>query len=82
MTMKITTEQYFKTSDLALAATLSLFIPIESIDRSNSSRVEFQFLTNKTTEKLINQYWKGELTVEPKHFFNQLRTLKARIYDK
>lgn len=82
MTMKITTEQYFKTSDLALAATLSLFIPIESIDRSDSSRVEFQFLTNKTTEKLINQYWKGELTVEPKQFFNQLRTLKARIYDK
>lgn len=80
--MKITTEQYFKTSDLALAATLSLFIPIESIDRSDSSRVEFQFLTNKTTEKLINQYWKGELTVEPKQFFNQLRTLKARIYDK
>lgn len=80
--MKITTEQYFKTSDLALAATLSLFIPIESIDRSDSSRVEFKFLTNKTTEKLINQYWKGELTVEPKQFFNQLRTLKARIYDK
>lgn len=80
--MKITKEQYFKTSDLSLAATISLEIPIEKIDRSDSSRVEFHFLINQQLEQLIDRYWKGKLHVEPKQFFNQLRTLKARIYDK
>jgi len=71
----------FFTNDISLATTLSLYVPIESINRENPRRVDFLFLSNPKTEKLINQYWKGELRIEPKVYFNQLRTIKAYLYD-
>lgn len=70
----------YKTSDLALATAISLFHPLQSIDRQNPTKSLFIFRKNKSLDKVINNYWEGKLKVEPKSYFNQLKTLKSRIY--
>lgn len=71
---------YYKTSDLALATTLSLKYPISSIDKTNLSRSEFLFENSKTLCDFVNKYWNGELRIEPQKFFNQLKVIKTRLY--
>lgn len=80
--MKMNPTTLFTTSDLALATTLSLTFPIKYIDKSTSKRAEFVFDNSTELNNFIEAFWKDELTIEPKQFFNQLRVIKARIYDK
>lgn len=72
----------YQTSDLALATTLSLFHPIESMDRTDVRRVIFAFERTDELENTIEAYWKGELKVEPKSFFGQLKIIKSRLYEE
>lgn len=72
---------YYETSDLALATTLSLFQTIESVDRTDVRRALFIFELTVGLEEAIEAYWKGELKIEPKEFFNQLKTIKSRLYE-
>lgn len=69
-----------RTADLALAAAISLFYPVEAIDRQNPKKAQFIFKRNEDLDALIESYWRGELTVEPQAYFNQLRVIKARLY--
>jgi hypothetical protein len=71
---------FYSTSDLALATTISLFYPIEAIDKENPRKAYFVFKREEGLDELIEKYWKGELRIEPKTFFNQLRVIKARLY--
>ncbi len=71
---------FYKTSDLALTATLSLYFPIRTIDRGNPGKVVFLFDLTDDLNAFINRFWRGEITVEPQTFFNQLKTIKTRIY--
>lgn len=84
--MKMTEEslapQFYGTSDLALATTLSLFYPIESMDRTDVHRVFFTFKRTVELENTIEAYWKGELRIEPQTFFGKLKTIKARLYEE
>lgn len=70
----------YKTSDMALATTLSLNYPIFSIDKSNPSRSEFCFEKCSDIYDFVNRYWNGELRVEPQKFFTQLKVIKTRLY--
>lgn len=70
----------YKTSDLALAATLSLFHPIESVDKSQPQRVVFVFKRSHELDELVESYWGGSLSVEPQRYFSQLKNIKTRIY--
>ena len=73
-------ENYYKTSDLSLATTISLNFPIVAIEKDNPHRVVFLFdPTDKLTE-FIDSYWKKEVRVEPQQFANQIKNLKTRIY--
>lgn len=74
-------QDYYKTFDLSLVTTISLFLPIEDINKQNPRRAEFIFQRTKELEKLIDKYWKKELLVEPRDFFDQLKALKGRIYE-
>ena len=74
-------ENYYQTSDLSLATTLSLFAPIEEIDRStNPRKALFIFRKTPELEKLIDQYFRNEIKISPQTYFNQLRAVKARLY--
>jgi hypothetical protein len=68
-------------NDLALATTLSLYFPIEAIDRTNPRKATFHFKKDNIVDSYIQEYWNGKLKVEPQQYFNQLRTIKARLYD-
>ena len=73
---------YERISDLSLIVVLSMFFSAEAIDRDseNTSRVFFLFKKSDALDQLIKSYWKKEVSVEPQAFFNQLKSIKARIY--
>lgn len=73
---------HYSISDLALATTISLFFPIEAIDRQNPNKVQFLFKRNRNLTKLIKNYWQGKLRIEPQNYFNQLKAIKSRIYSE
>ena len=74
-------ERYYKTSDIALATTLSLDYPIHSLNRSNPRRIIFVFSRDKDFDLYLERYWKEELRVEPQKYFQHLKILKNRIYN-
>ena len=81
MSMKIKNENnLFRTSDLALAAVLSLSFSIEFIDKENPSKAYFVFSKTKELDDSIEKYWRGDLKVEPQGYHAQLRVIKARLY--
>jgi len=73
-------QNYYQTSDLSLCTTISLFFPIETIDRSNIRKAVFVFRKTPELEKLVDQYFRNEIKVSPQVYFNQLRVVKARLY--
>jgi len=73
----------FKTADLALAAALSVVgFPVEEMEQMDARRFVFIFSDNPELQKEIKKYWLGELKVVPQTYFNQLKVLKARIYER
>lgn len=82
MTMKTehVNENIFATSDLALASTVCIWFPLQDVDKTNPKRALFLFNRHKKLDELIERYWKKELVVEPRQYFDQLKSLKARLY--
>lgn len=79
---KLKTDDYYSTSDLALATVLSLSYPVETIDRQNPHKAQFLFKRSEELDQLIKAYWRGELKVNPATYFNQLKIIKARLYEE
>lgn len=82
MTMKThENENVFSTFDLALATVISLWHPLVDIDKSqNPHRALFIFERSKKLDATVDKYWKRELLIEPRQYFEQLKTLKGRLY--
>jgi len=79
-TETINEKDFYRTADLALATTISLFYPIEMIERQNTRKSQFLFKREAGLDELIESYWRGELKVDPQAYFNALRVIKARLY--
>lgn len=71
-----------RTGDLSLAATVYLFEPLAGIDKQNPRRAEFLFERSQELNDLVEQFWRGELKVDPRAYFAALREIKARLYDR
>ena len=72
----------FATADLALATALSLFYPLETIDReSNPRKAQFVFRQTARLDELITSYWRRELKVGPQEYYDAMRVIKGRLYD-
>ena len=82
MNNQLITENYYSTSDLSLATSISLFYPLDSIDKKNPYKAEFLFKRDDSLDKLIEAYWKRELKIEPQAFFAQLKFIKSRLYSQ
>lgn len=80
MTTKNSDQQFYRTSDLGLATTISLYFPIREINRSNPRKVLFIFDLTDELNNFVNKFWRGEVTVEPQTFTNQIKNIKNRIY--
>lgn len=75
------TAEFYQTSDLACAAALSLFAPLEDVDKSEPRRAYFIFKNTRTLERLVDKFRKRELQVEPRAYFDQIKALKTRLYE-
>lgn len=73
---------YYESSDLALSATISLWYPVEGIDRSDSHKAVFFFKHDSGLDQLLESYWRGELKVEPQAYFNAIKAIKSRLYNQ
>jgi len=73
-------KDYYATSDLSLATTISLWYPIDTIDRTNPRKATFLFKRDEKLDELLESYWRRELKIEPQAYFNQLKAVKARLY--
>lgn len=71
---------FYSTPDLALATAISIWYPIDSIDRTNPAKAQFLFKRNSNLDQLIENYWKRELRIEPQAYFSQLKIIKSRLY--
>lgn len=78
--MKIKKAEEFISSDLALVATISLHCPIIEVDKTNPRKAQFIFERNTKLDSLLDRYWKQELLIEPRAYFDQLKAIKARLY--
>lgn len=82
MSISITENPTYQTSDIALAATIASLLPLEAVDKANPHKAKFIFRRTDKLDQLVDQYWRRELRVEPQSYFNQLKAVKARLYSE
>jgi len=76
-------DDFYKTSDLPLAGVLCVLgFPLYEIEKLNARRSMFVFQNSKELAENVNSFWRCELKVEPQAYFNQLKILKARLYQQ
>lgn len=76
----INARDFYKTSDLPLAATIALDRGVEAVDMENPRRAYFMFRRDSRLDETVEAYFRGELRVEPNRYFAQVKALKARLY--
>lgn len=75
--------EYFRTSEMSLIATLQcLGYSVESIEKNPSGKSIFCIRKDKNLESLVRQYWEQQVKIEPIAFFNSIKLIKSRLYDK
>jgi hypothetical protein len=73
---------FFYTHDLGLATAISLFYPLELIDRTqNPTKAQFVFKREEGLDKIVEAYWRGQLSGNLLAYFNQLKIVKSRLYE-
>ncbi len=72
---------YLQTSDLGLATALCCKdYELVSLDKSDSRKVSFIFKKDTGIGETIEAYWANQLEAKARAYFDNLRTLKNRIY--
>lgn len=85
--MKITTQprqqtqNEFSTKDIYLATTIKQAgIPIIRVEASNGRQGIFVFRNSPEIEKIIRDYFNGELRTDPKGLFENWKALKSMAF--
>lgn len=71
----------YSTRDMGLATAISLFSPIQMIDKSNPKKAEFTFINSDKIKQIVDSFWKNNLKIDALTFFNQLKIVKTRLYE-
>lgn len=71
----------YQTNSLALASAISLFIPLLEISKDDNGHCIFSFSQTSELNKIIENYWNKNLSVDALEHFTQIKSLKARIYE-
>jgi len=74
-------EEYFITTDLFLCTVLSIYYPLDSINKANPQKAIFSFKREPGLDDVIQSYWARRLQVEPQALLNQLKAIKTRLYE-
>jgi hypothetical protein len=76
-----TTENYYETSDLGLAAALlACSVLLVRVNKDNPKRAVFVFIESIEVSNLVQEYWNGSLMVNALGYFENTKRLKSRIY--
>lgn len=70
----------FETQDIYLATALCLWFPLERMNSDNRKKIIFIFQKNGELDNAVDQYWKGNIAVDPQKLFMQYKILKNRMY--
>ena len=82
MTKELKENDYIKLTDLNLCVTLCYFgYIIDSINKSNPSKVVFAIERDEKIDKLIRRFWAHQLSVEPLRYLNLVKEIKSQIYN-
>ncbi len=81
MEQLINENDYYKTPDLCLSASLYCYgYVIDCIEKSpKNDNVIFYFKRDEMLDEIIKNYHSKKLIVEPQTFFYNLRSIKSRI---
>ena len=75
-------ENKYSTTDLCLAGVLAIFYPLEEVTKDPfSNKSIFVFSDSEALGEMVNKFHLGELRIEPRVVFSQLRILKTRLHD-
>lgn len=77
------TGKYFLTRELVIASVLVYFSHIvERIDWKGQGQIAYFLIPiEKNTKKILEDFHKGKLKVEPREFANRMRELKRRVFE-
>jgi hypothetical protein len=82
ITQQYIDENYYTTTDLGCAAGLVVAgSELLELDRSNVRRVVFIFNRSGKLSDDFEAYWRGDLSIDAKSYFEALKWLKARVYN-
>jgi len=74
-------EHLFSTYDIGLAsALLTVGHKLYEMDKSNPKKICFHFVKIRSIDKNVDDYWVAQLKVDARSFFENLKSLKNRIY--
>jgi hypothetical protein len=79
--MNMNTYKYFSTTDLFLATVVSLFFPVDSVDKTNPRKTVFYFKREIALDEIVENYWARRLQIEPQALLTQLKSIKTRLYE-
>ena len=72
----------YRVRDLGEAAVLyTLHRKLLELSRQDHNLYWFVFEDNDDCQTYINQYWRKELLVNAKHFYDSVKTLKNLLFD-
>jgi hypothetical protein len=81
--MTSNTSEYFSTFDLGCCASLiSIGHKLISLDKDNPKKVLFIFTRNSELDNAVNAYWSGQLQVDARALFDNIKMIKNRIYSE
>lgn len=81
MTNTIKNNEPFSTFDLGCAAAIiSVGFPLYKLNKSNPRKVQFSFKEQEEAEKIVDDYWSDNLSVNARTYFDNIKMLKNRIY--
>jgi len=82
MSKTLTLNDFFRNTDLNLCCTLVYFSHfLEAVDKADPARCIFIIKRDETTDKIVEDFHKGHILVEPKRFCAIQKEIKGRIYN-
>ena len=81
MRMNNKDEKFFTTYDLNISAVLiALGYSLDHLERQPNGRAAFSFLASPGIKKVVQDYWRQQITLNPQKLFDSLKFLKNRLY--
>ena len=75
-------EDFFTTFDLNVSSVLvALGHQLDHIERNQKGRTLFFFKASPQIKKIVQNYWKQEISINPQKLFDSLKFLKNQIYN-